>query len=211
MVHELSDIFNVRAEKKSNDKSNEYRLKGNEFFKDKENMYLAIVNYNKAIAYAKSKQVLALCYGNRSAAYFEFKRYEDCLQNIQLARQNGYPQKSMSKLNEREAKCIQAMQESMDVDKENLWDFFKLSYPSNKNVPWIVDRVEVRWTEKYGRGIYAKEDLKAGDIIAIEESMFHYLHDENAYKRCCNCFKTNAMNLIPCDYIGKLVYRTLNY
>jgi hypothetical protein len=206
MGHELKDIFNIRAQLKSNDKSNEFRLKGNEYFKDGKNYYLSIVNYNMAIAYAKSKHTAALAYGNRSASYFEFKLYEDCLQNIQWARENGYPQNNMAKLNDREARCIEAMKESMDVDSENLWDFFKLSYPPNKNVPWIVDRVEVRWTEKYGRGIYAKEDLKAGDIIAVEETMFHHLDEENAVRRCYNCFKTNAMNLIPCDYTASIMF-----
>jgi hypothetical protein len=206
MVHELRDIFSIRAEQKSNDKSNEFLSKGNDYLKNVKNYYLAIVNYNKAIAHAKSKQTVALAYGNRSAAYFEYKRYEDCLKNIQWARENGYPEKNMAKLNERETKCIEAMQKSMDVDGENLWDFFKLSYPPHKNVPWVVDRVEVRWTEKYGRGIYAKEDLKAGDIIAVEETMFHHLHDENALKRCYNCFKSKAMNLIPCDYTASIMF-----
>lgn len=112
----------------------------------------------------------------------------------------------MQKLNEREAKSIKAMQESVVVEKWSLWDFFKHSYPTHKNVPCIGNRVEVRLNEKCGRGVYLKKDLKAGEIIAIKESMFHYLHKENALKCCCNCFKTNAMKLIFCDYLGKLFH-----
>ena len=90
-------------------------------------------------------------------------------------------------------------------EAEDLWDFFKLSYPVNEKIPWVVDCVEVRHTENYGRGIYAKQDLKAGDIICIEEPIFNYtFNDEyNHYFQCYNCFKPNRMNLIPCDKTGK--------
>jgi len=93
----------------------------------------------------------------------------------------------------------------MDVEKENWEDLFKLSYPANEKIPWLVDCVEMRVTEKFGRGIYAKHDLKAGDIICIEEPAVNYADGDNAYFRCYNCFKANAMSLIPCDKTGKIL------
>ena len=193
--------FDVPIEQKSNDIANEARVTGNDRFQGK-NFLFALNHYNKSIAYAKSKNLAALAYGNRSAVYFEVKLYEDCLATIQLALENGYPANKKAKLIEREANCKELMTKGIDEEAEDLWDFFKLSYPANEKIPWIVDCVEVRRTKKYGRGIYAKQDLKAGDIICIEKPVFNYTKEENGYYHCYNCFKAKAMNLIPCDHIG---------
>ena len=195
------NMFKVQTEYKSDEKSNEFRLIGNDYFRDR-NWFFALFNYNKSIAYAKSENLAALGYGNRSAVYFEVKLYEDCLATIQLALENGYPANKKAKLIEREANCKELMTKGIDEEAEDLWDFFKLSYPANEKIPWIVDCVEVRRTKKYGRGIYAKQDLKAGDIICIEKPVFNYTKEENGYYHCYNCFKAKAMNLIPCDHIG---------
>ena len=97
------------------------------------------------------------------------------------------------------------MAETMDIEKENFWDLFKLSYPANEKIPFVADCVEMRYNKKFGRGIYAKHDLKAGDIVCIEEPIVNYADGNNAYTRCYNCFKANAMNLIPCDQTGKIL------
>jgi len=172
------------------------------YFNNIFNLY-TFINYCLDLFSDDSKELLSKGFAKRSAVYFELKRYEDCLKNIEWARENGYPKEKLPKLKEREVKCKKLMKESMDV-QEDLWNFFKLSYPANEKIPWLVDRVEMRWTEKYGRGIYAKEDLKAGDIICIEEPAVNYAHEHNTYMRCFNCFKTNALNLIPCDQTGKI-------
>ena len=196
------NIFKTQTEYKSDVKSNEYRSIGNNYFKIKY-WFCSLMYYNKSIAFAISKEDLALGYGNRSAVYFHTKLYEDCLQNIQLARDNGYPANKMSKLAEREAKCKELMTKQKNEKSENLWDFFKLSYPANEKIPWVVDCVEMRQTEKYGRGIYAKQNLKAGDIICIdEEPVLNYTKEDNGYYHCYNCFKAHRMNLIPCDHTG---------
>jgi len=193
--------YNISVIEKSNDKANEARITGNVRFQAK-NYLFALNHYNRSLAYAKSKSVAALTYGNRSAVFFNVQLYKECLENIQLARENGYPANKLSKLIEREAKC----KELMTAPKTDaIWDFFKLSYPANEKIPWIVDCVEMKWTEKYGRGIYAKQDLKAGDIICVEDAFFNYTFFDkyNTYFHCYNCFDSNKMNLIPCDKTGK--------
>jgi len=204
-MHTLPEIFNVPALQKSAYCFEEcYELARDSFIK--QDYFEALWMYNRAVNTADSKELLSKTYVKRSAVYFELKRYEDCLKNIQWAQENGYPEKKLPKLMEREVQCKKLMKESMDVEgEEDLWNFFKLSYPANEKIPWLVDRVEMRVTEKFGRGIYAKEDLKAGDIICIEEPAVNYAHEHKTYMRCYNCFKTNALNLIPCDTTGKVL------
>jgi hypothetical protein len=205
-----NNILIVENEHKSDKESNKFRLAGNQDFQHKK-WFCALANYNKALSFAKSMIEAALCYGNRSAVYLEVKLYDHCLQNIQWARENGYPENKMSKLIKREAKCKDRMSKPKEKEPEDFWDFFKLSYPANEKIPWLVDCVEMKWTEKYGRGIYAKQDLKAGDIICVEEPVFNYTKEGFGYLQCYNCFKTNALNLIPCDYSGRIYDKILNY
>jgi tetratricopeptide (TPR) repeat protein len=183
---------------KSDEKSIKFREKGNTEF-IKKNYLDALNSYNKSIAYATSKEVLSLGYANRSAVYMEIECYEECLKNIEWARENDYPMDKIEKLNERELKCKRFIQEGKKNLVEDPWNFFKLSYPANKKIPWIVDRLELRTTEKYGRGIYATQDLKAGDIICVEELIIHSLSNESRYKHCDNCLKTSLLNLLPCS------------
>lgn len=121
------------------------------------------------MAYGTSKD-LAFAYANRSATYLVLKMHDECLLNIKWAREKGYPGEKIQKLNEREEKCIKLKKtEVKDPEEDDPLNFFKLSYPSNPKIPFVVDCVELRETGKYGRGIFAKKDLKAGDVIALEE------------------------------------------
>lgn len=43
------------------------------------------------------------------------------------------------------------------------------------------------------------EDLKPGDVIAIEEPMFKSIEYEATHMRCTNCLRCNKMSLIPSD------------
>lgn len=58
----------------------------------------------------ESQNSLALGYGNRSAVLFEMKKYEKCISDIDQALLNGYPKILQSKLAERKAKCLIALQ-----------------------------------------------------------------------------------------------------
>jgi hypothetical protein len=187
-------INNIEEFKNKSDIASKiYRDEGNRFFKHSLT-FQALINYNKALNFAKSQVNVALAYGNRSAAYFSVKKYKECLENIRLAREHGFPSEKIAKLNEREQKCKLESEASSVA-----WNFFKLSHPANEKVPWIVDCVEMKRTEKYGRGIYAKSDLKAGDIICIEDLLINIATGDDAnYKHCAICFKTAMLNHLPC-------------
>ena len=201
---DIKTTFHQFTVNKSNEKAKEFQGLGNKCFENKKWMD-ALIYYNKSISFGSSKQILCLIYANRSAVYFEIQRYKECLENIELARKNGYPKNKMDKLNKREEKCKELMiQENLEKIQitEKSSEIFQLSYPASKTIPWIVDCVEVKNTEKYGRGIYAKQDLKAGDIISIEDPVVCILRDDGYYKHCANCMKTCMLNLIPCARTG---------
>jgi len=106
--HTVPDIFNAQSLPKSDLEAQKYRNAGNKDFSGK-NYFNALVNYNKSITFAETKQIASLGYGNRSAVYFELKLYDYCLKNIQLARENEYPEDNLQKLSDREGRCKDLM------------------------------------------------------------------------------------------------------
>jgi hypothetical protein len=199
-----------KPQPKSDAESKKYREQGNKLYTK---FYINAINcYNKAICYAESSLCLSLAYGNRSAAFFEARKYNECIESIKLARESGFPAEKMGNLDEREQKCIEMLLEmaSIKEDPADPWDFFKLSYAANKKIPWIIDGLEMRRTVKYGRGVYTTRDLEVGDIVAIENfSTVFTLRNDDFYTRCANCFKTNMMNLLPCTNSGKCNNQTI--
>lgn len=194
-------------EVKSNLESDNLRADGNKFYSQKK-FFDALLKYNQSLCSAvPGSENVGLAYANRSAIYFEVKLYENCLKNIRMAKKSRYPEKSLEVLTKRKEKCVESMGKQSDK-LPNSWDFFKLSYPPNKKLPFIVDYLEVKQDEKYGRHIITHRDLKVGDVVSIEkpfssilisESKFLKIPELNIYQRCSNCLKENALDLMPCD------------
>lgn len=174
------------------------RLDGNEYFR-KFKFFEAMENYNKSICYAEPhSDMLALAYGNRSAVYSTVQMYDLCLENIAMARAcRDNPQDNIAILDVREDKVKKLMLEHRPDPENDPFSFFKLSYPSHANNPYIASCLEIHVNEKYGRHIITNQDLKPGDIVVMEETPFKGLEKVGAYVRCANCFKSNKMSLIP--------------
>lgn len=189
---------------KSNAKSNELRTEGNKFYSERK-FYDALIKYNESLCFAEvESETFGLAYANRSAVFFEMKLYDKCLRNIELAKQNHYPEKNFEILDKREEKCKEL---EKTQPKKSPWNFFKLSHPANKKIPFIIDCLEVKSDEKYGRHIITNRALKVGDILSIEkpfcgvllsESNLHKIPHANIFQRCSYCLKENALNLMPC-------------
>lgn len=173
-----------------------FREQGNSHFRNKR-FREALVAYNQSLCFAEGFGV-SLCFGNRSAVYLEVKLFEECLQNIKLACDCGYPEEKRQKLFEREQKCKKLMKISRENFKKNPWNFFKLSHAANPKIPFIVDCLQLCESEKFGRYLITNRDLKTGDVIAIEEPFYKFNDSEAFHSRCANCLKSNHLNLIPC-------------
>lgn len=190
--------FHVNVAQKSDKLSIQFRNIGNDHFKSKL-FGPALLNYNKSITYALSKDVISLAYANRSAVYFELSLYEESIKNIKWARENGYPKNKMHKLNEREKKCHNSYNTFNTYDT-NIMNLFKLSYPASTTIPFIAECIEF---DKSSQKIVTNRDLKAGDVISLEDPVIHFLRNDALYKRCSNCYESHLMNLLPCNRTGK--------
>jgi SET and MYND domain-containing protein 4 len=138
---------------KSKEFSNFIRSEGNKFYKELR-FFEALECYNQSLSFAEAKSSeIPLAYANRSALYLEVKEYQLCLDNIQLAIDSNYPVDKLQTLKTRKDKCKTLIETDVKSDDYDPWKFFKLSYPANEKIPFIVDCLELRRNEKFGRYI----------------------------------------------------------
>lgn len=55
------------------------------------------------------KELLALAYGNRAYIYLKRRQYKKCLENIDLAILNDFPDEKLHKLDECKRQCLEMM------------------------------------------------------------------------------------------------------
>lgn len=155
---------------------------------------LALLNLSLLCAKkADSNEPMALAYGNRAYVYLKLRQYARCLENIDLAISNNFPNGKLPKLEECKRQCLEMMEQPQNP-ADDPYNYFKLSHPANENIPFIVNCLEIHEDEQLGHGIFTSKDLKAGDIIALEP-IFDGM--AVALYHCENCFKQNMMSLIP--------------
>ncbi|EAA05512.4 AGAP010931-PA, partial [Anopheles gambiae str. PEST] len=157
---------------KDNEKAAQLRSAGNKMVHPKVKRYIeAMKLYNECIAFsAKGSEERSLAYGNRSFICLKMERFEDCLQNIRLARESNYPKHLSGKLDEREKEAKQA-----------------LSKARNQNA------------SKYGRHVVTKRKLKVGDVVMIEKPFVTVAKETFQYIRCDFCQAKRLFTLIPCE------------
>ena len=178
-----------------------YRNDGNLYFRNKK-FREALEAYNQSLCFAGSDGV-SLAYGNRSAVYLEVKLFNECLENIKLACDHGFPEEKRQKLFEREQKCKKLMKIVVKNHEGDSKKFFTLSHAPNSKIPFIVECLQLCESEKFGRYLITNQNLKTGDVIAIEEPFYKFIDAEVIHSRCANCLKSNNLNLIPCTTCTK--------
>jgi hypothetical protein len=150
----------------------------------------AVVQVNKSLCYATSNDQLAEAFAYRASVFHEVRKFSQCCNDLKLARSHGY------------AGELLRIEEQVSREKchdESPWDFFKLSQPLNKKIPFISDCLKLHESWKYGRYIKTDRALKTGEVVAIEEPLFKMPNKDVRYKRCSNCLKSNHMSLLPCS------------
>lgn len=185
---------------KNSERSKEVRQQGNQFFSLKNKNYVrALQLYNESICFAENNsEDLAIGYANRSAIYFEWKMYDLCLENIELAKKTGYPERLMDKLNKRETECKKSLEaQSNDEDEDILVP--KLSHPPHPEIPFIADCLELKENPDVGRYITTNKDLKVGQVIALEDDFCSIILPRVRYQRCVHCLQENNYCLMPCS------------
>lgn len=155
-----SELF----EPKSDAASLAARNDGNKFFKDKEYVS-ALKCYNRSISLATiNSEHLPIGYANRSAVYLNSGFYKFCMENIELAQVNNYPEKLKSKLEQRKKDCLELISKHEDslekFKKEKISP--ELSYEASKKVPIMIEGLEYARSEQFGRYIKTRRDLYPG-------------------------------------------------
>lgn len=176
---------------KRNAISNRKRKEGNYLFIDRK-WAAAMEMYNDCLRFAENgSENIGFAYGNRSACFFEMKLYNECLVDIELAKEAGYPGHLMVKLDRRETKCLKHIEEATESD-----EFVqKLSFPPDANIPCMADVLKI---ERNGGGklcVVAKEDIDVGQTIVLGKA-FVALSDRNGWK--CNICLKDHTNLVAC-------------
>lgn len=185
---------------KSDKRAAKFREEGNEFLNQLK-FYDALVAYNKSLCCAGPGSLeLFLSFQARSEVFFQLGELEKCLNNIRQARDVNCSEKCLEALNEREEKCEELIASQIKSDDPR--SFFKLSYPANEKIPFLVDCLELRENEKYGRHAITTRDLQPGAVIAVEESHFNFISPKSIYTKCFNCLSSNKLDLIPSSASG---------
>uniref|UniRef100_A0A182LV99 Protein-lysine N-methyltransferase SMYD4 n=1 Tax=Anopheles culicifacies TaxID=139723 RepID=A0A182LV99_9DIPT len=211
------DRLKLCPDVKDNAKASNIRTRGNQFFHPKVKRYIeAIKCYNESIAFSeKGSEERAIAYANRSMICYELHRYEECLENIRLARESNYPDRLMSKLIKREEDAKKALQvnNSKGVnDSDDSTDYggeLKLSYSAHETVPQVAECLNLCESKNFGRYVVTNQDLNAGDVVIIERPFCRLLRDVYRCIRCDYCFKESIFTLIPCESCTVAMYCTV--
>jgi tetratricopeptide (TPR) repeat protein len=108
---------------KSFEEAKNLRESGNQSFQ-KKYYYNALQHYNNCIRKVplglatdspEGKKELALAYGNRSAVLCYLKNYEECLVDIDLALECGFPEELHFKLYDRQGMCYQELKKKAEA------------------------------------------------------------------------------------------------
>lgn len=89
-------------------KAEEIRIIGNKYL-CQGNELDALFNYEYSIHRARSPQIKALAYANRSYVYFRMKEYRSCLESIKYALENNYPGDKLHVIIERKNECLKKL------------------------------------------------------------------------------------------------------
>uniref|UniRef100_A0A182XQ01 MYND-type domain-containing protein n=1 Tax=Anopheles quadriannulatus TaxID=34691 RepID=A0A182XQ01_ANOQN len=209
--YSVREQLNLRNDVKDNTKATQLRSEGNKMFHPNVKRYIeAIKLYNESIAFSeKGSTERALAYANRSNICLKMQRFEDCLENIRLARESNY---SGEKLNQREKEAKNALAKARNKNASSskvtpdVVEEPELSYPSKENAPQIANCLELRKNEEYGRHVVSTRKLKVGDVVMIERPFVTVLKDSFRYVRCDFCHEERPFTLIPCEGCTMAMY-----
>lgn len=185
--------LNLSREQKSSELATKHRLKGNELFKDRK-YFSALCDYNVSLCHAETNSDdLGLAFANRSAVFYEIGEFRLCKENINLAKEFGYPSNKLKKLERRERKCHSRLK-----GKLRELSLLQITRTTRTKYPFVTDCLRLGDNSEYGRHIVTDCDLNIGEIVAIDRPYCGLLLTEFHNKRCTNCLRQFKMNLVPC-------------
>lgn len=198
------------------------RANGNSF-KVLKNSYFAVREFNESICCAlPASQVMSLAYLNRAYVYAEWKLWNLALENIQKAREIGFPVVLTEKTFLFETQCreeldfihqqkeegirlnrllSQQCEAAENVEPPNAIDDevpLTLSFPPHSRLPHIANCLDSSSTDL--KKVITVSPLEPGQVVAIENPCFASVLDPALrFERCHHCHAESDLNLLPCD------------
>lgn len=193
-VSSISEQSVIKKHTKSDAISQKYRELGNGYF-NCNNWTIAMSYYNESLRYAENEsKTVSLAYANRSSCFLKMKWYDECLIDIELAKEAGYPVVLMPKLNQRKQECLKYMEERTESVKQEP----SLSSEANDLLPCMANVLKIDKDAGGELAVFAKEDIGPGQTIAIEKAFLNYMYDRT-WLGCVICLKQTT-NLVPCEH-----------
>ena len=200
--------INVLENPKNKKLSITLKLEGNKYFVERD-YTIALVYYNKALCCAvKGSEDVGVMYANRSAVALEMKSYDECLKNIELAREHNYPKQSLLKLKEREERCKKIISSKKTSEKGNEKLIEMLYGPFTE--PYLNKCLEIVNNKNEKPYLITNKNLKVGDLIAIQKPFLGIFTEDSLFKNCSNCMKDCVLDLIPCDKCASAMFCSVN-
>ncbi|XP_031632831.1 uncharacterized protein LOC116346765 [Contarinia nasturtii] len=177
---------------KNDTQSFQKRQAGNEYFSQGKWVH-AITLYNESLLFAEnSSKNISLAYANRSACFLKLKKYNECLVDIELAKEARYPSELMPKLDRRKEDCLKQMKNDVPSKLET-----KMTFEPHKHFPWMANVLKIDRDADGGLAIFATEDIDVGENIMAEKSFMCFLYRHYGSK--CNICLKSLVNLMPCE------------
>ncbi|KAF9424569.1 hypothetical protein HW555_000380 [Spodoptera exigua] len=202
----------VIKEDKCPQKSDHYRNLGNTLYQRK-HLSMAWQHYNLALMYAPLPHTPCDCYvlalANRSAVLAAWKKYEECLSDIETVFQHSYPDSIRDKLLKRKKICEDALKEQPTSNSEDedklIDDIFSLKVPKHEKYIDASSKLTVKYTPELGRHVLANEDIEVGEVLVQEDPFVQVLLKSQYTISCAKCF-SRTYNLKPCPYCVVTMY-----
>lgn len=197
---------------KSFEKGNIYRNRGD---------YLnALKHLNRCICFIQpvtstGVELLRHVYKARVSIYLELKLYECCLENLKHLTSINYTHGDKLDFNEMAeieeiCRCALENPHRSGVNKIEKPLVPSLRYRSHKNIPFIVEDVQLKYSDNFGYHLVVHRNLKPGDVIMIEKPYSAVLLPSDWYNKCTNCLASNYLNLIPCTNCNYAMFCSTN-
>lgn len=194
----LIEVFKTKTALKNNQKSTELRLKGNDFFRQK-NWMQAIELYNKSLCFAEvGSENEALAYSNRSACYFHMMLFNEVLVDIELALNANLPNHLIPMLKQRRSESLKQISSAKHLPNSEP----KLSYEADENFPCMANVIEIKSDEEFGRHLVAKCDIPVGKTILVENDIPRIM---NGISVCYTCLRVHS-NCVACPNCTEVAY-----
>lgn len=169
------------------------RKEGNTYF-GRHKWSEAMELYNECLCYAKpGSEHISLAYANRSACFFNMKMYKKCLIDIESAKQTGYPDHLMPKLNRRNDECLRLTREGAEAIGVD----FSLSFEPHEKFPVMANMLQFERDDDNSISIVANENIDIGKTVMVDKAFIALGYKRGGWR--CNICLAKHGNLIACN------------